>query len=534
MMEAQNTPESEPFVCKDCKRYGLYSETHDVCEANYINNFRQTDCNCDNIGHGWNVTSVDVRPDTEIDTVSDEDYQEYCDVNNALPEPTLQKLDERFSDVRHQDPDRIDLIAARSIKKHNWKTVRETEVIYHYDGKIYNSKSAISVIKEETEKQIRECNKADKSEVIDKIKSLTYTDISDFDSDPDVLTLENGVFNIRTGELTPHTPTNLSKVLIPCSFIEGVTDISETKFWKYLTSTCTVDGELDENTFDDILELMASCFLKCKTDEKSFILLGDGDNGKSVLLLLLNSMLGKGNVSNIALQDLVSNPFAAARLDGKLANIYTDLKSTALKNEEKIKNLSSGEAMHVENKYQQGFDMVTYATLIFSCNQFPKVYDQSDGFFRRWIIIKFNRKFALGDPDRDEKLKDKLVGDQTEKDLVFSYLMMYSEKLLRTGKFRYPLGHKEIRKLWNANADQLNNFIDNSIIDKEGTNKTKRETYKFYEQYCFDNGIVPLGKGQFGKVFGEEFDDVKLTRWYWLDIEFKVPKQETLGEKTQW
>jgi putative DNA primase/helicase len=263
-------------------------------------------------------------------------------------------------------------------------------------------------------------------------------------------------------------------------------------------------------------------------------LLGSGDNGKSVLLLLLNSMLGKDNVSNIALQDLVSNPFAAARLDGKLANIYTDLKSTALKNEEKIKNLSSGEAMHVENKYQQGFDMVTYATLIFSCNQFPKVYDQSDGFFRRWIIIEFKRKFALGDPDRDEKLKDKLIDDQTEKDLVFSYLMIIAEKLLRTGKFRYPLGHKEIRKLWNANADPLTHFIDNKIIEVEGSRKTKRETYKCYEQYCFDFGAVPLGKGQFGKVFGEEFDEDKIgTKRYWLDIDFKVPKQESLDER-QW
>ena len=522
MMEAQNTPRKS-INCRPCIRGKHDDCTHDNCLCEI-----ETD-------HDRKTTRVSVIPLTEEQMVSDEDYADYWKTNDSLPDNTLKNLYEKMMIVKHDDHDRIDLIAARSIKKHNWKTVRETEVIYHYDGKIYNSKNAISVIKEETEKQIKECTKADKSEVIDKIKSLTYTDISDFDSDPDILTLENGVFNIRTGKKDPHTPTNLSKVLIPCSFIENVIDISETKFWKYLTSTCTVDGELDENTFDDILELMASCFLKCKIDEKSFILLGNGDNGKSVLLLLLNSMLGKDNVSNIALQDLVSNPFAAARLDGKLANIYTDLKSTALKNEEKIKNLSSGEAMHVENKYQQGFDMVTYATLIFSCNQFPKVYDQSDGFFRRWIIIEFKRKFALGDPDRDEKLKDKLIDDQSEKDIVFSYLMVYSEKLLRTGKFRYSLGHKEIRKLWNANADPLTNFIDNCIIDKEGSKKTKRDTYKFYEQWCYDHGIVPLTKGQFGKAFAEEFDDEKSGRWYWIDIDFKVPKQEYFdsGER-QW
>ena len=516
MMEDQNMPKMR-VNCKFC-----LSDKHDECN--------REDCLC----------AVETYHNTKgkmgwsEDEPTQQDVDDYNAVTNNIPEPTLEKLKEALR-IKHDDSDRIDKVASYLIKKYNFATVRETDVIYYYNGKIYDSKNAISIIKEETEKQIKECTRADKLEVIDKIKSLTYKEIAAFDSDPNLITVENGIYNISTMELTPHTPTNLSKVLIPCSFIENVLGISETKFWKYLISTCTVNGKLDEDMSDDILELMASCFVKNKVDEKSFILLGNGDNGKSVLLLLLNSMLGKDNVSNIALQDLVSNPFAAARLDGKLANIYTDLKSTALKNEEKIKNLSSGEPMHVEHKYQDGFDMVTYAKLIFSCNQFPKVYDQSDGFFRRWIIIQFRRKFALGDPDRDEKLKEKLINNQDEKNLIFSYLMIMSEKLLRTGKFRYPLGHAEIRKLWNANADPLNHFIDNCIIETEDSKRTKRETYKFYEQHCFDNGVVPLGKGQFGKAFGEEFDEDRVgSKRYWIDIDFKVPKQESFDDRRQW
>ena len=516
MMEDQNTPKMR-VNCKFC-----LSDKHDECN--------REDCLC----------AVETYHNTKgkmgwsEDEPTQQDVDDYNAVTNNIPEPTLEKLKEALR-IKHDDSDRIDKVASYLIKKYNFATVRETDVIYYYNGKIYDSKNAISIIKEETEKQIKECTRADKLEVIDKIKSLTYKEIAAFDSDPNLITVENGIYNISTMELTPHTPTNLSKVLIPCSFIENVLGISETKFWKYLISTCTVNGKLDEDMSDDILELMASCFVKNKVDEKSFILLGNGDNGKSVLLLLLNSMLGKDNVSNIALQDLVSNPFAAARLDGKLANIYTDLKSTALKNEEKIKNLSSGEPMHVEHKYQDGFDMVTYAKLIFSCNQFPKVYDQSDGFFRRWIIIQFRRKFALGDPDRDEKLKEKLINNQDEKNLIFSYLMIMSEKLLRTGKFRYPLGHAEIRKLWNANADPLYHFIENCIIETEDSKKTKRETYKFYEQWCYDHGVVPLGKGQFGKAFGEEFDEDRVgSKRYWIDIDFKVPKQESFDDRRQW
>ncbi len=509
MMEVQKTPKTRlncTFCIKDL--HGQCTHNQCLCELETQHNTKDKIKITDN---GF----------------TDADIDDWNDVVNNTPEPTLEKLQE----VKHSHEDRIDVVAQRLIKKYHFITVRETDQIYYFNSKIYDSTNAESIIKEDTEKQIIQCTRADKLEVIDKIKSLTYKEITAFDNNPNSITAENGIFNISTLVLSPHTHTNLSKVLVPCNYISNITDISKIMFWKYLTSTCTIDNKLDENMLDDILELMASCFVKNKIDEKSFILLGNGDNGKSVLLLLLNSMLGKNNVTNIALHDLVSNPFAAARLDGKLANIYTDLKSSALKNEEKIKNLSSGEPIHVEHKYQRGFDMVTHAKLIFSCNQFPKVYDQTDGFFRRWIIIHFRRKFALGDPDRDEKLKEKLINNQDEKDLIFSYLMSLSEKLLRTGKFRYSLGHKEIRKLWNANADPVSGFIDNCIIEKEGSKKTKRETYKFYEQYCFDNGIVPLGKGQFGKAFVEDYEEDKIgSKRYWLDIDFRVPTQETLQE----
>ena len=510
-MEAQNTPGMR-VNCKNC-----LADKHEDC----------IDENCLCAVETYHNTKGKIGWKEEEPTL--QELGDWNESTDNIPEPALKKLKELMR-IKHDDDDRIDKVAEILIKKYEFVTVRETDEIYYYNGKIYDSKNAISIIKEETEQLIKECTKHDRQEVLDKIKSLTYKEIAAFDNDPNLITLENGIFNISSMKLTPHTPTNLSKVLIPCSFIENVTDISETKFGKCLDSTCTIDDKLDENMLDDILELMAASFIKTKIDEKSWILQGNGDNGKSVVLLLLNSMLGKDNVSNIALQDLVSNPFAAARLDGKLANIYTDLKSTALKNEEKIKNLSSGEPMHVEHKYKDGFDMVTYANLIFSCNQFPRVYDQSDGFFRRWIIIVFKRKFALGDPDRDEKLKEKLVNDQHEKDLVFSFLMNIAQVLLDKGKFRYPYGHKEIRDFWNANANPLDKFIEECIIDKDGSRKTKRETYKFYEQWCWDNGIKPLGKGQFGKEFGIDFEDLRDGRWYWLDIDFKVPTQETLNE----
>jgi putative DNA primase/helicase len=525
MMEAQNTPKNEPFVCNHCKKDGGFMNGHhNICEQDYIKNVRckgiqrnSSHCQCKNIGHSWGAVVDYEKP------VTDESFERYKAVNDELPTPTLIKLK-----LKHSDDEAVDEVANLLVDHYNFVTIRENDEIYYFNGKIYDSKNTISIIKEEAEGHIRECTKHDKLEIIDKIKSLTYTDIEAFDSDPEILTLENGVFNISTKELTPHTPTNLSNVLIPCSYIKGVTSITETLFEKYLASTCTINDKLDGQMYRTILEMMASCFIKHQIDEKAFICLGNGDNGKSIALEYTESLLGRDNVARIALQDISMKPFAAAHLDGKLANIFTDIEANALKETGKLKAICSGEGIYVEHKNARGFNLYPYAKLIFSCNKFPKVFDQSDGFFRRWIIIEFKRKFALGSPDRIEGLKDLLINDQDEKNLVFSYLMGISKELQIKQKFTNGLSFVTTRKVWNANADPLNDFVENYIIDSNHW-KSKRETYAFYKNVMLDNGLLPLTFRQFNKAFSEYYDEnhsgsVRI----WENIDFKVPKQETL------
>ena len=35
-----------------------------------------------------------------------------------------------------------------------------------------------------------------------------------------------------------------------------------------------------------------------------------------------------------------------------------------------------------------------YAKVIFACNELPKVYDLSDGFWSRWMLFEFPYKFV--------------------------------------------------------------------------------------------------------------------------------------------
>ena len=128
-------------------------------------------------------------------------------------------IDNDDSLIKQADKDRITTVANRFIENHNPVTAIDSDTIYIFNGKIYDNQLALKLIKEETENQIKNCSSHDPKEVEEKIKRKTFTNLTDFDSNPKSITCNNGILNLDTMELRPHTPANLSKILIPCDYI---------------------------------------------------------------------------------------------------------------------------------------------------------------------------------------------------------------------------------------------------------------------------------------------------------------------------
>jgi len=456
---------------------------------------------------------------------------------NPSKKVTLRNLMEIFiveNDLEFDDKDRIDNVTKVLRKFYHFITLRKTEKLLLYNGMIYDSINAETLIKEETEILIPNCPEHDRIEVIKKIKCQTYRELDAFDKDPNLITVLNGILNLETLELTPHTPKHLSQVLLPVEFNKPVSNdivenLKDTLFWKYLTASFTINGKFKTKEFETVLEITASPIIKRHIDEKAFMFLGNGENGKSVLLGYIESLLGKQNVTHIPLQKIASDKHMSADLDGVSANIFSDLEKNELRHTGEIKDIVSGEGLQVQKKYKDPFTLYPFCKLMFSCNRFPKSFDQSQGFFRRWIIVKWERNFE-NDPQRIEYLREKLDENQTEKNLVFSNLVIIANKLNKIGKFTHSKSWKKIQKEWNANADPIDDFANNHILDSE-TPKSKRDTYRFYKQIMFEKGETPIGMGQFSKQFSEYYDEDRDNKErVWLNIDFKMPIQAKLED----
>ena len=428
--------------------------------------------------------------------------------------------------------------AATQIKMdHKFCTLRANEEILMYNGKIYDDVAAKTIIKEEVEKIIPDCTVHHRREVIEKIKAQTYTDHEDFDTDHALITINNGILNISKVEINEHTPKHLSRILIPRSFktpkhkINDETiftdiekNLADTEFYQFLKRSFTINGKVQQSSLETVLEILASPLIKRQIDDKAFMNLGAGNNGKTIFLGYIAEMYGEANGSNISLHELADDKFYRANLDGKSYNVFPDLEENSLKHTGIIKALISGERIESQKKNQQGYSMKAFAKLIFSCNRFPKVYDNSPAFFRRWIIVKWDRDFE-GDPERDVTLKIRLYENKTEIDKVFSCIVYLANKLNKTNKFTHNKNAKEIQEEWNRNADPVAAYNSKYIEDSEGY-KTKTEVYKHYKQSMDLLGERPLNMNQFSNAFSQCHEQERLQvnnirQRVWMNMGFK-------------
>ncbi len=88
------------------------------------------------------------------------------------------------------------------------------------------------------------------------------------------------------------------------------------------------------------------------------------------------------------------NGFSTAELHGKLANIGDDIGDEFIPNTGVFKKLVTGERLKGERKGQDPFFFQSYAKLLFSANNIPRLGRGKDSaaIAKRLIIIPFDAK----------------------------------------------------------------------------------------------------------------------------------------------
>jgi len=420
------------------------------------------------------------------------------------------------------------MVAEYLLEEREILTHRKTEDIYVYRNGVYHL-GGEQVVKELCQETMGPLTTTyDIKEITETIKRCTFISEEEFEKPKTKISVLNGILDLKKMKKEPHTPDFITRIQLP---VEYDPDATCPKFMKFL-SEIVPSGEIPV-----IQEFVGYCLWKETPFHRYFVLIGEGRNGKSTLLDSIMALLGEKNVCNVSLQDITNSRFGAARLVGKLANIYPDLGTRALNSTGKLKSMVAGDRMHVEKKFKDGMDYTNYAKLIFSANRLPKSPDDSTAFWARFIIVNFPHYFG------EEKAKKNLVQELTtpeELSGMLNWALAGLGRLMKQGKFSYSTSQEEVRTQYLRLSDAIAAFTEERMEYDGKTELEKEEVYSAYVSYCKGYDLVPKDKNIFarelpkhanGILAGQKHGGERVWRgWRWKNEEEQndKPKQNTL------
>ncbi|MFD2046028.1 phage/plasmid primase, P4 family [Ornithinibacillus salinisoli] len=308
------------------------------------------------------------------------------------------------------------------------------------------------------------------------------------------IVVKNGVFNLDTWELQDFTPEIITTNKIPVAYIKG-------SYYEVTDKTLNKMAVNDKKIRAVLEEILGYILFRRNEFAATFILTGDGSNGKSSYLKIIRNLVGTDNTASLDLKEL-DQRFKTAELFGKLVNIGDDISKGYIKESSVFKKLSTGETLNVERKGKDPFDFTNYAKLIFSANEMPRINDFSDGLGRRLQIVPFKAKFSPDDSDYDPFITDKLLSNESMQ-YVLVLALKSLQRLLKNNKFTKSKAVENELEKYKEENNPIISFVNNEDIELERS--IVGDLYLEYKAYCSMNGYQAVSNISFSKSVKQLF-----------------------------
>ena len=245
-------------------------------------------------------------------------------------------------------------------------------------------------------------------------------------------------------------------------------------------------GLLHAEDIPTLQEFIGYCLIPSNKGQRMMVIKGNGGEGKSQIGAVLSTIFGT-NMKDGSIGKISENRFARADLERRLLMIDDDMDMNALPKTNYIKTIVTAEAkLDLERKGVQSYQSQLYVRfLCFGNGALTSLYDHSDGFFRRQLILTTKDKPAdrTDDPFLVEKMCAELEG-------ILLWCLEGLHRLVQND-FRFTVSERAA-----ANVDTIkrssNNVID--FMESEGYFRFKadysissKEFYDIYKQWCEDN-----------------------------------------------
>lgn len=477
----------------------------------------------DNSGFGV----IDLNAENFIEKIFSEEWlMEYFELDTAKKQQVLMKCKEKkiykafMSAIREIEEQREDSFFVGDKFLHNklgdylikkYNIINIDDVLHIYINNFYVDCSDGKKIGQIMTKMLPQLTAKKRKEVFEYI-SLSAPNKEE--ASVNLINFKNGILDLEKMKIYKHTPDIVIRNKINYDFVEckEPNELVDKFFMNFTVN--------DANLVQLIYEMIGYCFYRSMPFQKIFLLIGQGGNGKTTFLNLLEKIFSKANLAYDDLKDLVENKHASVDLVDKMANIADDCSKSYINDPSVIKKITGDGTIRVEKKYRDAYAAKIYCKVIATFNEIPKINENSFAIQRRLCIIPLNANF-VNMPDRDVNIGKKLSEKENVEYIIYKSIIAFKE-VLKRNDFTEPESAKQALNEYMLDNNSVLQFVEEvnsgeiEIYDfnKKMTIKANFNTtpcniiFARFCEWCKNNRYREISLSGFGKKMKELGYDV--------------------------
>ncbi len=307
--------------------------------------------------------------------------------------------------------------------------------------------------------------------------------------------------------LVAHSPEHRAATAIPGAF--PTSPPAPVEWFGLLRMLFQGDDDAQQKV-DLIQEFIGAALLGIAPQyQRALLCVGEGSDGKSSLLGAIEDLFPDNQRTAITPQQWGDEKRLAALALSRL-NVVADVHGNAIPDSASVKPMISGDRMAARHLYQEVFYFVPRAAQAFGVNTMLSSKDTTDGFFRRWAVIRFNNRFernagSLTGPRERVRQADRTVAQiqeaiRPERAAIVRWALDGAARLIARGAYTLPASHEVEVKEWRADNDPFQEWAVASIGPPvDGMATAFRTLLDSFTAYHAGNDEVKLAKRTFAR-----------------------------------
>lgn len=364
------------------------------------------------------------------------------------------------------------------------------------------------------------------SEITSSMKFMCNIDENKFDSNPYLRCVENGVLDLRTGQLSPYNPDLLMSKRINVSYKPNTADNSP-----LLRQVLSAMPE-DAIDWAQVMFGQAMFGLQPASSVVTFMH-GSGSNGKSTIINLLKKTMGtySSELSKSAFNfRSTDSKYALYQMRGVSQTILEEMPKGVNLDIDTLKEIAGTETIVARGVCKDFISFDNMLSVFVSTNHLPNMQAHDYGSRRRLAVLPFPYRFVSAEKHKqDPRPNDRMAyGSLTQEatsntPLLEAFLAWRVQGAVRWwkagGQGRYQLEANQPKSVsratsqWIDSTNPVQQFFNECLVKEEGYCAPVSNLYQVFKTWAegYGHKNLRMDKGDFSNKMKEQFNLLKTT-----------------------